>query len=81
MNLQTFFSTPGNWCQHSLRNHRGQSCLMGALIRVYGNHTEAMINAKRALLQLLNFWSIEAWNDMDGRTEADVQELVKKANV
>lgn len=81
MNLQTFFSTPGNWCQHSLLNVRGQCCLMGALIRVYGDHTEVMINAKRALLRLIEHWSIEAWNDMAGRTETDIQELVREANV
>lgn len=81
MTLQTFFATPGAWCQHSLHNGKGQRCLMGALIHVYGDHTEVMINAKRALLRLIEHWSIEAWNDMDKRTETDVQELVKEANV
>lgn len=81
MNLQTFFATPTNWCQHSLRNGQGQSCLMGALIRVYGDHTEAMLIAKRKLLQFINFFSIEAWNDAAGRTQKQVQRLVQAANV
>lgn len=81
MNLQIFFSTPGTWCQHSLHNHRGQHCLMGALIFIYGDHTQPMLDAKAKLLRIIEHWSIEAYNDRDGRTQADIQELVAKANV
>lgn len=81
MTLQTFFSNPNNWCQHSLHNGRGQRCLMGAMIHLFGDHTDTMLAVKAKLLRLIEHWSIEAYNDRDGRTVTDIQELVKEAGV
>ena|ERR1700719_405038 len=101
MTVEQFYSlknerhvTATNWCQHLLHNALGQRCLEGALIHCYGDHTPAMVEAKRKVEAAItgrhryyNFGpgssipSIPAFNDASNRQFADIMRVVREAKV
>lgn len=68
------------WCQQSYVNSEGQSCLIGAIIRV--TQYSQQIEIEKLLLAKLGFqqdqlYSLIDWNDDPARTKEDVINLLE----
>lgn len=77
------------WCQNTLRNHKNQICLRGALIRAadFEENTLTLIDtrwndttmAADNLLTKIVGSAVPVWNNAPGRTEAEVIYALDKA--
>ena len=83
------------WCQGVYaRDSRGHEvapsdpsatswCLRGAIVKAYGETTDASVNYRMMLLDLCDDFkrcSITTWNDTPSRTKAEVVALAKRAD-
>lgn len=66
------------WCQGHFRNERGQHCIRGALIYVTGSGVR-LTDADEALYAFAGGYRGARWNDMPGRTQSEVVELLRSA--
>jgi len=64
------------WCQNSLRNHRGNVCVLGAIV-----YAGVPINspAMQKLREVIGRKEIAAWNNSMFRTEKQVLAALEKA--
>ena len=84
--LQKFFTSPKRWRQGSMGNN-GNYCLQGAINHLYPSLEGGAIADKlviaiaRKTKKALRDTSIVDWNDSKKRKFADIQEIVKLANI
>lgn len=77
--VSQLFAMPGTWCQYRFRDQNGACCLSRAIADVYG-----AIEAERAralVLAKTGMSSIVDWNDVKGRTQAEVHALAVELGI
>jgi hypothetical protein len=84
MTVEEYYSSEQNWCKHSLHNHQGQRCLVGATYHCYKKEDrDAVMRKLETAIRTYQGmgYSITAFNDSATTSFKDVLAVVKAAQV
>lgn len=69
------------WCQNVLWDDNGNVCLMGAAVKTFQSFTPGYLHFRKTCEQILGVPSIVAWNNYPSRTQEEVVDLARRAEV